>query len=147
MIKKRRGISPVIAVVILIAVAVALGIAVAFWATGLIGTLGKVEKLEIRTAYATTNSTYWTITMNGANTGTADITIVEVTINGQPYDSIGSGDVTINQSLSYSIPTGSSFSIKIYISHSSSHFTSGQTIDVALVSGSGTAFKRTVVLP
>ena len=145
---KKKGVIPVLAVVILIAVAVALGIAVAFWATGLIGTLGKVEKLEIRTAYAviTSNQSDWQITLTGANTGTADITIVEITVNGQPYNSFNS-DVRVNQSIPYAINAGSSFGVTIYIKRSSTYFTSGQTIEIALISGSGTAIKRTVVLP
>jgi len=162
MIRRRRGISPVIAIVILIAVAVALGIAVAFWATGLIGTLGKVEKLEIRTAYAEKNSGGWYIYLTGANTGTADVTVVEITVNGKPlsgndkaYYETGTTDVTTNSSTwnSTSPPTikaGQEFGFLVYI-HSSggtlSSVTSGQTIEIALVSGSGTAFKRTVVLP
>ena len=154
MIRKRRGISPVIAIVILIAVAVALGIAVAFWATGLIGTLGKVEKLEIRTAYAVTNSSIsgWTVYMKGANTGTADITIVEITINGKPFSQYSStsikaaiNGVSYSSGFSVSITSGSDFSA--FIDIPSANFTSGQTIEIALISGSGTAFKRTVVLP
>jgi len=142
-VNEKKGIVPVLAVVILIAVA--LGIAVAFWATGLIGTLGKVEKLEIRTAYAS-GSGPWNVYMSRANTGTADITIVEITINGQPYNSFNS-DVRVNQSIPYAINAGSSFGVTIYIKRSSTYFTSGQTIEIALISGSGTAIKRTVVLP
>ena len=151
MIRRRRGISPVIAIVILIAVAVALGIAVAFWATGLIGTLGKVEKLEIRTAYAASADTdKWNIIMSGANTGTADITIVQITINGKPFT--GSISATVGSSSTYTtipfgIPSGSDFNIQITIQSGSTKYTAGQTIEVALISGSGTAFKRTVVLP
>ena len=151
MIKRRRGISPVIAIVILIAVAVALGIAVAFWATGLIGTLGKVEKLEIRTAYAS-GSGPWTVYMSGANTGTADITIVQITINGRPISgvtlqwTVGTGDgATTGSSTPIGIEAGKNFELQLTIP--TTGYTSGQTIEVALISGSGTAFKRTVVLP
>ena len=143
---KKKGVIPVLAVVILIAVAVALGIAVAFWATGLIGTLGKVEKLEIRTAYAVNNRNgTWTIILSGADTGSADITIVEVTINGESYNEINA-IVRINgSSIPASIKAGESFTANIIIP--SSGFRSGQTIEVALISGSGTAYKRTVILP
>jgi len=154
MIRRRRGISPVIAIVILIAVAVALGIAVAFWATGLIGTLGKVEKLEIRTAYAETKGNGWTITMSGANTGTADITIVQITINGRPFSgtisySIGEASSNGNTTFSaFTIKSGQNFDLQIYLfSTTSVTYSHGQTIEVALISGTGTAFKRTVVLP
>jgi len=158
MLRKRKAISPVVAIVILIAVAVALGIAVAFWATGLIGTLGQIEKLEVRTAYASSmssNSSFWEITLKGANTGTSDVTIVEVTINGKPINDVG-GDVVYNSkyyssSISIPISSGSSFTLKVHIpvydSNTGTGYTSGQTVEVALISGSGTTFKRTVVLP
>ena len=158
MLSKRKGISPVVAIVILIAVAVALGIAVAFWATGLIGTLGQVEKLEIRTAYAS-GSGPWTITLKGANTGTADVTIVEVTINGKPISGNDTAAFYIPanaNSASYTLPTdpsapissGQSFKVVITLtSGQTATLTSGQTIEIALITGSGTAFKRTVVLP
>ena len=106
----KKCIVPVLAVVVLIAVAVALGIAVAFWATGLIGTLGKVEKLEIRTAYAVNNQNgTWMVTLSDADTGSADITIVEVTINGESYNEINA-IVRINgSSIPASIKAGESF--------------------------------------
>ena len=143
---RKKGVVSVLAIVILIAVAVALGIAVAFWATGLIGTLGKVEKLEIRTAYAETNQNgTWTIILSGADTGSSDITIVEVTINGESYNEINA-IVRINgSSIPASIKAGESFTANIIIP--SSGFRSGQTIEITLISGSGTAFKRTVILP
>ena len=139
----KKCIVPVLAVVVLIAVV--LGIAVAFWATGLIGTLGKVEKLEIRTAYAVSNQNgTWTVTLSGADTGSADITIVEVTINGESYNEINA-IVRINgSSIPASIKAGEYFTANIIIQ--SSCFILGQTIEITLISGSGTAFKRTVVL-
>ena len=142
----KKCIVPVLAVVVLIAVAVALGIAVAFWATGLIGTLGKVEKLEIRTAYAVNNQNgTWMVTLSDADTGSADITIVEVTINGESYNEINA-IVRINgSSFPASIKAGEYFTANIIIP--SSGFILGQTIEITLISGSGTAFKRTVVLP
>lgn len=147
MLHKRRGISPVVAIVILIAVAVALGIAVAFWATGLIGTLGQIEKLEVRVAYAETatvnNINGWNITLSGANTGTSDVTIVEITINGIPYGDIPNS--AVSPTIPASINSGSDFTFEIFIPENG--FTAGQTVEVALISGSGTTFKRTVVLP
>ena len=44
----RKGISPVIATVIIVAVAIAIAIAVAFWMTGIVGIFtGQVEQLQI----------------------------------------------------------------------------------------------------
>ncbi|MGC9096928.1 MAG: archaellin/type IV pilin N-terminal domain-containing protein, partial [Infirmifilum sp.] len=52
----RKGISPVIATVIIVAVTIAVAIAVAFWMTGIIGLFtGSVEKLEIVSLYVQPN--------------------------------------------------------------------------------------------
>ena len=153
MINKRRGIVPVLAVVILIAVAVALGIAIAFWASGLIGTLGNVEKLEIRTIYAEKTNNGWNITISGENTGTSDITIVEITVNGVPLSSytsgsaeftVGTSTYTYSNGITVPIPSGQSFTATVYIED---RFTSGQTVEIGLVTGSGVVFKRTTTLP
>ena len=67
------------------------------------------EKLEIRTAYTESNDDTWSITMKGAYTGSADITIVEVTINGESYNEINA-IVRINgSSIPASIKAGESF--------------------------------------
>jgi len=43
----RRGISPVIATIIIVAVAIAIAIAVAFWVVGIAGLFTRFEKLEL----------------------------------------------------------------------------------------------------
>jgi len=151
--RKKQGVVPVIAVVILIAVAVAIGIAVAFWASGLIGTLGKVEKLDIREEHAETVTGGWNIVIAGENTGTTEVTIVDVTIDGKPlsdYSSssatfmVGTESYTYNNGISVPLAPGESFSATIHIDGG---FTSGQMIEVDIVTGSGVVFKRTLILP
>lgn len=141
----RRGIEPVVAAVILIAVAVALGIAVAFWASGLIGTMGQLEKLEIKTAYATYDpgAGNWTIILKGTNKGTVDVSIVEITINGNPYTTVGS---SLSITLPYSVSSGSDFIIYIELPKDNT-FIHGQTIEISLITGGGIPFKKTIELP
>ena len=80
---RRKGISPVIATVIIVAVTIAVAIAVAFWMTGLIGLFtGAVEKLEIVSATATAQAGGWQITVVARNTGTTQTTIDNLFING-----------------------------------------------------------------
>jgi len=84
---KRRGISPVIATVIIVAVTIAVAIAVAFWMTGIVGLFtGAVEKLEIVSATATATtvdgSSGWEITVIARNTGTTQTTIDSIFVNG-----------------------------------------------------------------
>jgi flagellin-like protein len=82
-VAKRKGISPVIATVIIVAVTIAVAIAVAFWMTGLIGLFtGAVEKLEIVSATATPQQGGWQITVVARNTGTTQTTIDNLFING-----------------------------------------------------------------
>jgi flagellin-like protein len=82
-VARRKGISPVIATVIIVAVTIAVAIAVAFWMTGLIGLFtGAVEKLEIVSVTATPQAGGWQITVVARNTGTTQTTIDSLFING-----------------------------------------------------------------
>ena len=77
----RKGISPVIATVIIVAVAIAIAIAVAYWVLGIVPAFTRYEELKIMNCYITSNGRNVTITIK--NTGTADITITDVFINGK----------------------------------------------------------------
>jgi flagellin-like protein len=85
-VAKRKGISPVIATVIIVAVTIAVAIAVAFWMTGIIALFtGAVEKLEVVSATATAQQGGgWQITVIARNTGTTQTTIDTIFINGIP---------------------------------------------------------------
>jgi flagellin-like protein len=83
-VARRKGISPVIATVIIVAVTIAVAIAVAFWMTGIIGLFtGAVEKLEIVSATATAaGNNQWTITIVARNTGTTQTSVDVIFVNG-----------------------------------------------------------------
>jgi flagellin-like protein len=91
--KDKRGISPVIATVIIVAVTIAVAIAVAFWMSGLVNIFTRFEKLEITSAYATSSGTTYTITLNFKNTGSAAASISDVLVNGIPVSQM-IGNVT-----------------------------------------------------
>ena len=82
--QKRRGISPVIATVIIVAVTIAVAIAVAFWMTGIVGLFTAAEKVEFVSLYATPKSdgSGWTLTAIVRNVGTTSTSIDSVFING-----------------------------------------------------------------
>ena len=90
----RRGVSPVIATVIIVAVAIAITVAVAFWMTGIIGTFTRHEELKI-TGYVLQANTDlersgdgkkdWALIIKVKNTGTTDATLTELMINGKPF--------------------------------------------------------------
>ena len=79
---RRKGISPVIATVIIVAVTIAVAIAVAFWMTGIVGLFTAVEKMEIVSATATAGDKQWTITIVARNTGTTQTSVDAIFVNG-----------------------------------------------------------------
>jgi flagellin-like protein len=167
-IHKRRAVSPVIATVILIAVAVALGIAVAFWASGLTSSFSKYEKLGVNTQYATGSGGVWTIYLGGQNTGSSDATITQIQVNGVPYIVYNSSVVptcTVNQvqcsgtwytpnsnSLAISVKSGQSFALALELDNTQhmvpgKTFSSGQTIQVTIITAAGNNYPASIVLP
>jgi hypothetical protein len=77
--------------VILVAIAIVIAIAVAFWATGLVGIFTRFEKLEITSAYQDTNSTS-DIIVYVRNTGSSPTAIAEVIINGVSVKQVDNPD-------------------------------------------------------
>jgi len=86
----RRGISPVIATVIIVSFAIAIAVAVAFWMTGITGLFTRYERVEITNCYADWDSTYncWLVVIQLRNSGSDDATIDEIFINGRPHAAI-----------------------------------------------------------
>ena len=86
--RRKRGIEPLIAAVILVAVAIALAVAVAFWMSGIIGGYTKYEQLEVSAGYADWNEDdqTWIVVLQVKNTGSSDATIDEIYVNGRPHD-------------------------------------------------------------
>ena len=80
---RRKGISPVIATVIIVAVTIAVAIAVAFWMTGIVGLFTAVEKLEIvsLTVQPSSQGSGWSIDIVVKNAGTTPTTIDQIIIN------------------------------------------------------------------
>ncbi|MDM7274656.1 MAG: hypothetical protein P3X22_000820 [Thermoprotei archaeon] len=81
--KAKRGISPIIATVILIAVTIAIGIAIAGWLMGLWGGMGGAESLKLypnATLEVASSGTKLNLTVK--NEGSKDAKIIEVRIDG-----------------------------------------------------------------
>jgi flagellin-like protein len=151
-LKNRYAISPVIATIIIVAVTIAVAIAVAFWMGGLTGVFTRFEKLEIISAYAeTADDSGWNIALIVKNTGTTTATIDNVFINGKPFSTYSDVKVNETTALLYSIPTGSSKTLVVYLPSSSvsssSVFSSGMSVEVRIHTAAGQEYPRTVVLP
>lgn len=78
-IKCRKGLSPVVAAIILIAVTVAVSIAVAAWMGSMAVSDMKVSELTITQLEFTDDS----IVAHVSNTGTSDVTVHRIRINGE----------------------------------------------------------------
>jgi flagellin-like protein len=80
----RKGISPVIATVIIVAVTITVAIAISLWMGGIAGLYTRFEKLEIIYSTVAWDDTgkYWTVTLKVKNTGSADTKIDDILLNG-----------------------------------------------------------------
>jgi hypothetical protein len=98
MTRRKAGISPVVATVILVAVAIVIAIAVAFWASGLVGVFTRFEKLEIVSAIMTDEDTF---RVRIRNTGSADSSIVQVVVQGRGIGQVpaGQGRIRVGETL------------------------------------------------
>ena len=157
---RRKGISPVIATVIIVAVAIAIAIAVAFWMTGIIGLFTRFEKVEVSYCYAEWNhgSNQWTVYIKVRNTGSADATITNIFVNGKPYSAwnditsvkIGSSSPpsqTFDPNTGYALPSGTTAYIEITIGTSNGEFNHGMSVEFKIVTASGQEYPKMTNLP
>ena len=147
----KRGISPVVATVILVAVTIVVAVAVAYWMGGIAGLYTRYEKLEISSIYAESTNGGWKITVHVKNTGSADATIDNVLINGKPYKSLS--EVAVDPDVAttgkeLSLKVGSEENIEITITPGTdSTFKPGVSVEVRLHSAGGQEYPKTVTLP
>ncbi len=87
LLKSRKALSPVIAAIILIAVTVAVSIAVAAWMGSLSMGFMETKEITINKLEFTTGSVAAYVT----NTGTSDVTIGSIKVNGETAGSWASG--------------------------------------------------------
>jgi flagellin-like protein len=145
----RRGVSPVIATIIIVAVAIVMSIAVAYWVLGLGASLTRYEKLQFTSAYApninevdialkntgsaaaTVDSS--TVFLNGKPAAASDVTFSAVTTTG----SLDNGDGTIT------MPAGGEVTGIISLTG----LTSGTTVEITVQTAAGNQYPKVVVLP
>ena len=85
--KAKKGISPILATVILIAVTLVVAVGVIGWVMGIWGSMGKTETLKIISGNITLNMTEnkATLYLDVINQGTTDATIHKVVVAGQEF--------------------------------------------------------------
>jgi len=172
----KKGVSPVIATIIIVAIAIVMSISVAYWMLGLGASFTRFEKLEFVTAYAIKSGNYFNVTMNVKNTGSADATIdfTASLLNGRPpsyYTNVNMGhwvnwtfavDTTDIRTYTYNgthwiynntsignpqITLAPGVSKDITLSINGSSFVSGMTLEIMLHTATGKDYPKVVVLP
>jgi len=149
---RKKGVSPVIATVILVAIAIVVSIAAAFWMTGLLGSFTSYERVQITASYATRSGNTYTVCVNMTNIGAANVTVTAILINDKPYTAYGGVSISIKvdgstyDSLPVSFGPGHRFNLKI-TGLSTSDFRPGSTIKVSILTASGVTYDRTITLP
>ncbi|MCD6530617.1 hypothetical protein J7L06_10120 [Candidatus Bathyarchaeota archaeon] len=166
-VRGKRGISPVIATVILVAVAITVAVSVAFWMGGISGQYTRFEKLQVQDPVIVkdTDSQYWNLTFTIKNVGSTDATIEELFINGEPFSSstwqhssvanastriwsnstqtfMGEGS---NSTLSVTVNSGDTVYILVKLGGTLS--SSGTTLEFKFRTASGYEYPKMVTLP
>jgi len=130
MMRRKAGISPVVATVILVAVAIVIAIAVAFWASGLVSVFTRFEKIEIQSAYWDGTD----VVIIAKNSGSSPTVVDMILVNGLPCSTGLTDALSIGQVSTWSVGTGNNCVITGGITNEIAlHTTSGKTYPVAVL--------------
>jgi hypothetical protein len=163
----KKGISTIIATIIIVSVSIVMAIAAAYWAMGIGQSLTKFERVEFTSIYADPqqdfngtvrqpdgnyfNGSAFTLYITLKNTGSNAATINNIFLNGRPYRT-GYANVSetglIDQTL---IVGGSTSNAKIFLPYVPSDINNawghGNAVEVAIQTAAGRTYSNTVVLP
>ena len=152
LIRGKKGISPVVATVILVAVTIVVAVAVSYWMGGIAGLYTRFEKLEYKAAYADWDDTLtqWNVTVSLRNTGSADASVTDLLVNGKPYDEYASGVVTVTSPADFGtnglpLDSGDDGSLEFAVDFTGG-FDHGVSIEIKLHSASGQDYPKTITL-
>ena len=152
-IRSRKAVSPVIATVILVAVAITVAVAVSYWMGGISSQYTKFEKVEIQSGVCSVDAAgNWTVALKLKNSGTATATLISIFINDVEINTYNTtavaGEWTSDMTESYSLTSGLSGAINVYISSSNSAATlsSGTTVNIKVHSAGGMDYIKLVEL-
>jgi len=138
----RKGISPILATVIIIAVTLVIAIGVIGWIMGIWGGFGTTESLQI---YPDSNlTTSGTIVIHVKNTGSATATINKIEVvggNSSTGLSVTSGDCTENDG-KVSISAGEECYVKA--TDLGSGYTAGATYQVKIYTDAGNVYSTVI---
>ncbi|GBC70949.1 hypothetical protein HRbin02_00723 [Candidatus Calditenuaceae archaeon HR02] len=132
MVRRKAGISPVVATVILVAVAIVIAIAVAFWASGLVGVFTRFEKIEIQSAYWDGSQ----VVVIAKNSGSSPAVVDMILVNGVPCETGLADQLSVGQVFQWSVTPGTNCVQ-----------TGGVTNEIALHTTSGKTYPVAVLVP
>lgn len=129
-VRRKAGISPVVATVILVAVAIVIAIAVAFWASGLVGVFTRFEKIEIMTAYWDGSQ----VVVIAKNSGSSPAVVDMILVNGRVCMTGLADQLAIGGTQVWSITAGGNCIVQGGVTNEIAlHTTSGKTYPVAVL--------------
>ena len=160
--REKKGLSPVIATVILISVTIVVAVSVAYWMGSIASGYTTFEQIELPTVYAKYNNDAeaWNVTIELKNTGSADATIDNIFLNSIPLEDYGN-NITLYYNTNGTTLTSSLSNIEIRINKGSSAMiileikgnnavegcTAGTRVDIKLHSAAGREYPAQVKLP
>ncbi len=142
----RKGISPVIASIVLIGVTIAVSVALGGWIFGLFGGYSQASAVKVITANATftsLGSENPSITVKFANTGGSSDSVTQISISAGGNSGVGlAASPTINAN-----DPGSNMNFGAMTwTPGIPTFAAGQTLSITIVLGSGISMTQVVVL-
>ena len=157
--KSRRGVSPVIATVILVAIAITVSVAVAYWMGGIAGQHTKFEQIEIQNVVCkkvvSGADHYWNVTVYLKNTGTRGVTMLNAFVNDREVDGYGATTFTIaddnwqtSMVQEQYLDSGESAVVLVYIDpdKAGTSLTSGTSVNINLHSAGGMDYPKLITL-
>src|SRR5579875_3886038 len=132
---RKRGISPVIATIILIAITIVIAIAVAGWVFGLFGSYSRTQPVTIVASASSCSATSNSCTLELSNQGGSAVTVVSASVDGT--------SATIN---SVSGNTLISAGGSTYVVINTQGLVAGQTVQVQLGLSNGATLSTTLVV-
>lgn len=153
-----KGVSTVIATIIIVAISIVMAIAVAYWVLGIGGSFTRFEKLEFTSAYATyvpkspgLDNANYTIYMKIKNTGSASATIDPDSIfyNGKPADAYGKYSPAPSFGM-FTLEPGNSTIPQLIITlpgNSTSNWVSSMNVELMIQTTAGRQYPKVITLP
>jgi archaellum component FlaG (FlaF/FlaG flagellin family) len=160
-----KGVSTVIATIIIVAISIVMAIAVAYWILGIGSSFTRFEKLEFTSGWAKlyykgsvypnnnsknfANDTY-VVFLSLKNTGSASAGIDPATIfyNGKPYNAYTTYAPSVNLTSTKSLDPGSSTLLDLFLpAQTGSIWVSSMSVEVMIQTTAGRQYPKVIVLP